>query len=74
MSRSFWPPILDPDEAAEFLHLPSRREVLKLAREQRIPSVRLGHKRVLFLRDSLLEALKRQETPALSDRELGTAK
>ncbi len=59
-----WPPVLTAAQAASFLHLASAREVLKLARRGELPSLKLG-KRRLFLRDELIEALKKRQTPAV---------
>ena len=64
-----FPPVLDADQTARLLHLASGREALKLAREQRIPSVKLA-KKVLFVRDQLIETLIQQSRPALTDAEL----
>lgn len=63
-------PVLSADEVAELLHLGSRREVLKLVRARVLPHVRLGQKRILFLLDSVLEALKRRELADFTDGEL----
>ena len=68
MTNGF-PPILTADQAAEMLHLASGREALKLARERRIPSVRIG-KRVLFIRDEVIRTLVEQSRPAISDEEM----
>ena len=64
-----YPPLLDADLAAEMLYLASGREALKLAREHRIPSVKVG-KRVLFVRDEVIRALIEQSRPAISDEQL----
>ena len=66
------PPVLSADQVAELLHLPSRREVLKLARRRVLPVVRLGPKRIVFLRDSVVAALKKLETCAMTDEELAS--
>ena len=63
-------PVLSADEVAKLLHLGSRREVMKLVRARVLPHVRLGPKRVLFLLDSILDALKRRETADFTDQEL----
>lgn len=65
------PPVLDADQLARLLHLGSRREVLKLVRARVLPHVRLGPKRILFLLDSVLAALKRREVADLADGDLG---
>ena len=64
------PPVLDADQLALLLHLGSRREVLKLVRARVLPHVRLGPKRILFLLDSVLDALKRREIADVTDEEL----
>ena len=64
------PPVLDAAQVAELLHLGSRREVMKLVRARVLPHVRLGPKRVLFLLDSILDALKRREVADFTDQEL----
>ena len=63
------PPILNADQAAELLHLASGREVLKLARQRRLPHTKLG-RRVLFVRDQLVEFLACQAEEAVSDAKL----
>ena len=68
-SRSRFPPILDAELAAEMLYLASGREALKLAREHRIPSVKVG-KRVLFVRDEVIRALIEQSRPVITDDDL----
>lgn len=62
-------PILDADMVAEMLYLASGREALKMARERRIPSVRVG-RRVLFVRDEVIRYLAQQSAAALSDDDL----
>lgn len=57
-------PILGPDEAAVLLRLPNRRSVMRLVRRRELPHVRLGG-RVLFIRDALVEFLRRQEVAVL---------
>ena len=69
MSGHNFPPILDADQAAEMLHLASGREALRMAREHRIPSVKVG-RRVLFIRDEIIKALMEQSRPAISDEQL----
>ena len=64
------PPILDAEGVAKMLFLASGREALKLARERRIPSVRVG-KRVLFVRDQVIRHLVEQSARALADDDLG---
>lgn len=64
-----WPPILLPEECAALLGL-CRREVLDMARDQRLPCIRLGPKTVRFLRDSVIAYLARLERPALTDPEV----
>lgn len=64
------PPVLDADQVAELLHLGSGREAVKLARRRVLPHVRLGPKRILFLLDSVLAALKRREVADFTDGEL----
>jgi excisionase family DNA binding protein len=51
------------------LFLASGREALKMARERRLPSVRVG-RRVLFLRDEVLRFLAEQSRDAVSDDDL----
>ena len=63
------PPVLDADQVADLLHLASGREALKLARQQIIPSVKLG-KRVLFVTDDIIAALRRRSRPALLAEEI----
>ena len=63
------PPILDADGMAKMLFLASGREALKMAREQRLPSVRVG-KRVLFIRDEVIRFLAEQSRPGLTDEDL----
>ena len=67
--RWLYPPILNADQVAELLHLASGREALKLAREQRIPSVKVG-KRVLFVLEEVIRSLADQSRPAISDDDL----
>jgi len=62
-------PILDADMVARLLFLASGREALKLARERRIPSVKVG-KRVLFVRDEVIRYLAEQSQQAVSDEDL----
>lgn len=62
-------PILDADMMAELLFLASGREALKMARERRIPSVRVG-RRVLFVRDEVIRYLAAQSSLPLSDDDL----
>ena len=64
-----FPPILDADSMAEMLYLASGREALKMAREQRLPSVRVG-KRVLFIKAEVIRFLAEQSRSALSDEDL----
>jgi excisionase family DNA binding protein len=64
-----WPPVLLPEECGALLGL-SRREVLDMARDQRLPCVRLGPKTVRFLRDSVIAHLARLERAALTDAEV----
>jgi len=63
------PPILDPGQVAAWLQLGSGRQALELARQRRLPFVKIG-KRVLFRRDGILKALERAEVRELSDGEL----
>lgn len=69
VARCAYPPILDADGMAALLYLASGREVLKLARQQVIPSVKLG-KRVLFITEDVIEALRGRSRPALADEDL----
>ncbi len=62
-------PILDAEGVAKLLYLASGREALKMARERRLPCVRVG-KRVLFVRDEVIRYLARQSLAALSDEDL----
>ncbi len=62
----WWPPVMDKDEVAAMLHLASGNEALKLARSGFLPSVKVG-KRVLFLRDEVLETLRRRQVAAVLD-------
>jgi excisionase family DNA binding protein len=64
-----WPPVLLPEECATLLGL-GRREVLDMARDHRLPSVRFGRKTIRFLRDSVIAHLARLERPALTDAEV----
>lgn len=64
-----WPPVLLPEEAAALLGV-SRREVLDMARDRRLPAVVLGRKTVRFLRDSVIAHLARLERAALTDGEV----
>lgn len=51
--------VMTLEEAAEFLNF-SRTYVYQMAREKKIPCTRKG-KRYLFLRDSLLQWVKKDE-------------
>ncbi len=62
-------PILDADGMAKMLYLASGREALKMARERRLPSVRVG-RRVLFIRDDVIEFLAEHSRRALTDDDL----
>jgi excisionase family DNA binding protein len=64
-----WPAVLTPDMCAAMLGL-GRREVLDMARDQRLPSVRLGRKTIRFLRDSVIAHLARLERAALTNGEV----
>ena len=64
-----FPPILDADAMAKMLYLASGREALKMARERRLPSIKVG-KRILFVRDEVVEFLAEQSRSALSDDDL----
>lgn len=63
------PPILDSEGVAKMLYLASGREALKMAREQRLPSVRVG-KRVLFIRDEVIRFLVEQSRPGITDQDM----
>jgi excisionase family DNA binding protein len=52
-------PLLDADEAARILGAIPPKTVLQLARERRLPSVRIG-RHVRFVRAELEEALARR--------------
>ena len=62
-------PVLDADGIAALLYLGSGREALKLARQQVIPSVRVG-KRILFVVEDVIQTLRKRSKPALLDEEL----
>jgi hypothetical protein len=63
---SYLPPVLDADDCAQLLGMKSGREVLRVAREQKLPSVKFG-KRVLFLTDEVIATLRRMQRPAVLD-------
>lgn len=65
----YLPPVLDSDGCAQLLGMKSRVEVMRLAREQRLPSVKFG-KRVLFLTDEVIATLRRMQRPAVLDEDL----
>ena len=65
----YLPPVLDSDGCAQLLGMKSRAEILRLAREQRLPSVKFG-KRVLFLTDEVIATLRRMQRPAVLDDDL----
>ena len=63
----YLPPVLDAAGCARLLGMKSDREVLRLARERKLPSVPFG-KRVLFLTDTVIETLRKRQIPAVEDR------
>lgn len=64
------PPVMDANECAKLLRLKSGREALRLARQRKIPSVKVGKHR-LFLLDEVIKTLRRRQQNAIEDRELG---
>jgi hypothetical protein len=62
----YLPPVLDSEGCALLLGMKSGREVLRVAREQKLPSVKFG-KRVLFLTDEVIATLRRMQRPAVLD-------
>ncbi|MCK6478854.1 MAG: hypothetical protein L6R43_01525 [Planctomycetes bacterium] len=62
----YMPPVLDARSCALLLGMKSRAEILRLAREQRLPSVKFG-KRRLFLTDEVIATLRRMQLPAVLD-------
>jgi hypothetical protein len=56
----YLPPVLDSEGCAILLGMKSGREVLRVAREQKLPSVKFG-KRVLFLTDEVIATLRRMQ-------------
>ena len=69
MSGQHFPASMTAKEAADMLHLASGREALRMAREHKVPSVKVG-RRVLFIRDEIIKALIEQSRPAISDEQL----
>ena len=61
---------MNADQCARLLFLKSGREALRLARQRKIPSVKVGKHR-LFLLDEVIETLRRRQQRAIEDRELG---
>ncbi len=63
------PPILTAEQTAELLHLASGEEALKMARGRKIPSVKVGRRR-LFILEDLIQSLRKQSDKALTDDQL----
>ena len=59
-----WPIVMDKEQVAAMLRLRSGNEALKQARSGFLPSVRVG-RHVLFLRDEVVETLRRRQRPAV---------
>ena len=66
-------PILDAEAVADLLYLASGREALKMARERRLPCVRVG-RRILFIRDEVIRYLAEQSRDAITDDDLRRGK
>ena len=69
MSDRDLPPILTAEQTAQLLHLASGEEALKMARARKIPSVKVGRRR-LFILEDLIQSLRKQSDKALTDDQL----